>query len=93
MDWLKPYLVSRVRVKALAAMIEAGGEPSTGAIHRAIAPVLGDLLPLPRAPRGSAADRQKALERFVELTAEDVRRSSLGPSCDRRAAVRGEKKL
>ena len=93
MDWLKPYLISRVRVKALAAMIEAGGEPSAAAIKRALEPVLGDLLPLPDQAAELAGDRQKALERFVELTAEDVRRQDLGSRRRRWRAGRVGKEL
>jgi len=93
MDWLKPYLISRVRVKALAAMIEAGGCPSAGAIVRAFEPVLGDLLPLPDQAAESGADRQKALDRFIELTAEDVRRQDLGPARRRRRRRRAGKEL
>lgn len=84
MDWIKPYLVSRVRVKALHAMVEAGGSPSAGMIRRSLEPVLGDLLPLPPTAAAAADDRQKALERFLELTAEDVRRSDLAGSGARR---------
>jgi len=47
-DWSQRCLLARVRVLALREQALAGGEPSAWQLTRAIAPVLGDLLPLPR---------------------------------------------
>ena len=81
MDWLKPYLVSRVRVKALRALVEAGGEPSRGQLRRAIEPVLGDLLPLPSEPLPEEWERQEAADRQRVYEEEAARRCFLGDGC------------
>lgn len=65
-EWNTRCLLARVRVLALRQQVRAGGELTAWQLTRAIAPVLGDLLPLPsaaltlaaaetRAPHGSGA--------------------------------------
>lgn len=78
MDWLKPYLVCRARVAALRAMVDAGGRVADWQLRRALEPVLGDLLPLPREPRPSTEARSEALRQSLWWDAEARRRESLG---------------
>jgi hypothetical protein len=80
MDWLKPYMVSRVRVAALRAAVEAGMDVEPWQLRRALEPVLGDLLPLPEEELPSSAARAKARQRSLELAAEADRRHALGTS-------------
>lgn len=77
MRWLRPYLISRCRVAALHAMVEAGGEPTSAQLRRAIEPVLGDLLPLPPSPLAGDEARAAAAARQAALEAEELRRELL----------------
>ena len=54
-EWSTRCLLARVRCLALREQALAGGEPTAWQLTRAIAPVLGDLLPLP-----SEGDRDPA---------------------------------
>lgn len=78
MDFLKPYLVSRARVKALQAMVKAGGTPRPAQLRRALEPVLGDLLPLAIVAADTPAERAEWLDRYVLWEGEAERRDSLG---------------
>ena len=77
MRWLRPYLISRCRVAALHAMVEAGGQPTSAQLRRAIEPVLGDLLPLPGSPPADEEARTAAAARFAAIEAEELRRDLL----------------
>lgn len=90
MDYLKPYLVSRARVKALQAMVKAGGTPRPAQLRRALEPVLGDLLPLPIVAADTPAARAEWLDRYVLWEGEAERRDSLGATAgdhEKNAAV------
>lgn len=81
MDWLKPYLIARVRVQALRAQVEAGGEVKAWQLMRAIEPVVGDLLPLPDRPLPDQEDRAEARRRQLGLENEAARRAFMDSSC------------
>lgn len=83
MEWLRPYLVARVRVAALRAMVEAGGKPAGWQLRRAVEPILGDLLDPPATPAAAATDRRKALKAAAQLEGEAARREALGPGAPR----------
>ena len=74
MDWIRPYLISRVRVAALRAQMRAGGPCSSGQLRRAIEPVVGNLLPYPGTVLEDPEERAKAEARYAALEAEDLRR-------------------
>ena len=93
MDWVKPYLVSRVRVQALRAMVLGGVHPRPEQLFRAIEPVLGDLLPLPPGPAASAAARAQSRALAIALGIEGDRRDALGSTRAARGPGRIETEL
>jgi hypothetical protein len=51
-------LLARARISALRALVRAGGKPAAGQLLRAVEPLVGDLLPIPRAPAASEVERE-----------------------------------
>jgi len=46
LEWVERCCLARVRVLALARLSDAGGEVRPDQLRRALAPLVGDLLPL-----------------------------------------------
>lgn len=61
-DWSTRCLLARVRVLALREQVLAGGDAAAWQLTRAIDPILGDLLPLPREADPDPAARPRHLD-------------------------------
>lgn len=59
-------MLSRVRLLALRAMVQAGGNPGASSLLRAVEPVLGDLLPLPSQACSERSARELAAAAGVQ---------------------------